>query len=495
MRRENVHEEHGQSCDNHWRGEFINGGEVQFQFHTKVERNQMYARVLLQVVHVAEEECYRDQESSHMKTADPANTPEAPAIAGSTMSNSILPTRCSEYQLASPARAQETASIPNGRGGERLDHERREQLQHQRRGDNDRIAPPPFHLKITQWNVQGLSNKRHTVQVAAIAKNIDVFILHETLMSKDKQFRLPGYQQATIPSSEVEPVHCGEGVEAQAVRIHLANDSLVVYNIYKPPPKRLEAGELLTQATQELWCATFNAHTSLSELWRKLRIATRKLPRAPAHPQPLQEANRFAEHFAERSSSAQLPPEIRLHLQQVQLEREVVRVNMMRAMTGPKVGTGHVVLRTLYIHAIRSLTDYATPALNTLFEWQWEKLEVTQNNATSHCQGTYVDKNLKLTHGDRAELLTACFATKLITRAQESDIKNGLLRAMNLNRDVFNKKTWLLSAADAVNLLKLKDTMLSKEPDTMRPAYSTPAPWESPPAVFNILQTGTRKAD
>ncbi|KAG7165882.1 hypothetical protein Hamer_G011780 [Homarus americanus] len=29
----------------------------------------------------------------------------------------------------------------------------------------------------------------------------------------------------------------------------------------------------------------------------------------------------------------------------------------------------------------------------------------------------------------------------------------------------------------------------------MSPDYSTPAPWESPPAVFNILQTGTRKAD
>ncbi|KAG7165507.1 RNA-directed DNA polymerase from mobile element jockey-like 37, partial [Homarus americanus] len=72
------------------------------------------------------------------------------------------------------------------------------------------------------------------------------------------------------------------------------------------------------------WCATFNAHTSLSELWRKLRIATGKLPRSPAHPQPLQEANRLAEHFAERSSSAQLPPEIRLHLQQVQMDREVV---------------------------------------------------------------------------------------------------------------------------------------------------------------------------
>ncbi|KAG7171527.1 RNA-directed DNA polymerase from mobile element jockey-like 23 [Homarus americanus] len=123
--------------------------------------------------------------------------------------------------------------------------------------------------EITQWNVQGLSNKRHTVQAAAIPKNIDDFILQESLMSKDKQFLLPGYQQysvpkglnshgsmilvrATIPSSEVEPVHCGDGVEAQAVRIHLANDSLVVYNIYKPPTKQLGAGELLTQATQEL---------------------------------------------------------------------------------------------------------------------------------------------------------------------------------------------------------------------------------------------------
>ncbi|KAG7156444.1 putative pol-like 41, partial [Homarus americanus] len=138
-----------------------------------------------------------------------------------------------------------------------------------------------------------------------------------------------------------------------------------------------------------LWCATFNAHTSLSELWRKLRIATGKLPRSPAHPQPLQEANRLTEHFAERS----------------------------------------------------------------------------------------------------------VLCNKLITRARESDIKNGLLRALNLNRDVFNKKTWLLCAADAVNRLKLKDTILSKGPDTMSPDYSTPAPWESPPAVFNNLQTGTRKAN
>ncbi|KAG7157185.1 hypothetical protein Hamer_G010027, partial [Homarus americanus] len=76
-----------------------------------------------------------------------------------TSQNKRNSTSCSSLR----AGAQETVTIHNGRGGERLNLELREQLQHQRRGDNDRTAPPPCHLKITQWNVQGLSNKRHTV--------------------------------------------------------------------------------------------------------------------------------------------------------------------------------------------------------------------------------------------------------------------------------------------------------------------------------------------
>ncbi|KAG7173596.1 hypothetical protein Hamer_G020233, partial [Homarus americanus] len=140
------------------------------------------------------------------------------------------------------------------------------------------------------------------------------------------------------------------------------------------------------------------------------------------------------------------------------------------------------------INYLRDRMDYATAALNTLSGWQWEKLEVAQNNAIR------VIVKAPMSHiSPNRERLTACFATKLITRARESDIKNG--RALNLNRDVFNMKTWLLCAAKAVNRLESKDTILSKGPDTMSPDYSTPAPWESPPAVINILQTGTRKAD
>ncbi|KAG7168454.1 hypothetical protein Hamer_G002513 [Homarus americanus] len=157
-----------------------------------------------------------------------------------TSKNKQNSTSCSSVRAGSQETATNEHTIPNERGGERINHERLEQLQHQRRGDNDRIAPPPCPLKIIQWNVQDLSNKRNTVQAAAKAKIIDVFILQETLMSKDKLFRLPGYHQysvpkgpnshgsmilvrATNPSSDVELVHCGDGVEAQTVRIHLAN--------------------------------------------------------------------------------------------------------------------------------------------------------------------------------------------------------------------------------------------------------------------------------
>ena len=60
------------------------------------------------------------------------------------------------------------------------------------------------------------------------------------------------------------------------------------------------------------WCAGFNQHTRLAELWAKLRTASGKRPhRPPAHPQPLQEAERLADMFAARGASDQLPAPVR----------------------------------------------------------------------------------------------------------------------------------------------------------------------------------------
>ncbi|XP_050714974.1 uncharacterized protein LOC126997803 [Eriocheir sinensis] len=60
------------------------------------------------------------------------------------------------------------------------------------------------------------------------------------------------------------------------------------------------------------WCASFNQHTSLGDLWAKINTASGKRPsRPPAHPQPQQEAERLVDMFVSRGSSVQLPAQVR----------------------------------------------------------------------------------------------------------------------------------------------------------------------------------------
>ena len=57
------------------------------------------------------------------------------------------------------------------------------------------------------------------------------------------------------------------------------------------------------------WCAQLNQHTSLREIWRWLgRAAGKHKNKQPTHPNPTQEAETLARHFASRSSTQQLPP-------------------------------------------------------------------------------------------------------------------------------------------------------------------------------------------
>lgn len=59
------------------------------------------------------------------------------------------------------------------------------------------------------------------------------------------------------------------------------------------------------------WCATFNQHTSLAELWGKLKTAIGQRKRKePAYPHPRREAESIMTEFANRASDNQLPPDI-----------------------------------------------------------------------------------------------------------------------------------------------------------------------------------------
>ena len=62
-------------------------------------------------------------------------------------------------------------------------------------------------------------------------------------------------------------------------------------------------------------------------------------------------------------------------------ERSKTRTNVLRTLTSYPSGADYEVLRLYYTHAIRSLIDYCAPALITLSDTQYQKIEVIQNNA------------------------------------------------------------------------------------------------------------------
>ena len=56
------------------------------------------------------------------------------------------------------------------------------------------------------------------------------------------------------------------------------------------------------------WCAKLNEHNNIGILWKWFRrVAGKKSTKPPTHPNPHEEANRLAEAFASRDTSAQLP--------------------------------------------------------------------------------------------------------------------------------------------------------------------------------------------
>lgn len=107
------------------------------------------------------------------------------------------------------------------------------------------------------------------------------------------------------------------------------NDARKIFKKNPTPETRTFLKEIVYRARQVAkearttcwleWCASFNQHTNLATLWSKLKIATgRPAPRPPAHPQPLEEAERLITIFQDRSASTTLPPSVQQKLGDLQ---------------------------------------------------------------------------------------------------------------------------------------------------------------------------------
>ena len=129
--------------------------------------------------------------------------------------------------------------------------------------------------------MEGLRPKRYQVLQAVVEEDIDVVLLQETLMPADFEWRVAGYTlhslaataevvrgcltlvRNAIPHRRIRhPVHCGDGVEALALELHVGSVSLTVYNLYRSQRHLLVAGKLLALAehTSLLVAGDFNAH-------------------------------------------------------------------------------------------------------------------------------------------------------------------------------------------------------------------------------------------
>ncbi|KAG0713761.1 hypothetical protein GWK47_015507 [Chionoecetes opilio] len=193
-------------------------------------------------------------------------------------------TRSSSRRWNQPS-ISEAVSHDHHRGIQaRIPSSQKTTIVHADHADNDtpHAAPPAAapRLKVLQWNAQGLRPKKHQVLQAIFEEDLDMVLLQETLTPADFKWRIAGYSLHSLPATEgtrgcvtlvrsaiphrriTDPVHCGDGVEALAVALHVGGLELTVYHLYRSQRHQLEAGELLTMAshTSLLVAGYFNAH-------------------------------------------------------------------------------------------------------------------------------------------------------------------------------------------------------------------------------------------
>lgn len=129
-------------------------------------------------------------------------------------------------------------------------------------------APPDNgNIRICQWNCQGLRSKLASLIEAARQDEIDIFLLHETLLPDTASPSPPGYNAFhlhRIPGTRqglstyvrhtlsCHPVHqavdCGEGTEVLATELQLPRTKVNIYNIYRTQQAELNLGELFELA-------------------------------------------------------------------------------------------------------------------------------------------------------------------------------------------------------------------------------------------------------
>ena len=182
-------------------------------------------------------------------------------------------------------------------------------------------------------------------------------------------------------------------------------------------------------------------------------------------------------------------------------ERIKTRLRLMKAMTGKRIGAGHRVLRSFYVHAVRSVVDYASIALISAKPTYRKKLETIQNDATRIITGASMwtkvlnlrmECNL-LPLDSRIDFMAAQFLAKVMQAPHDTYLRRRVESRLRLNYELFANKSWLSHTARVLISFELKEPLLTKGMDGSHPRYVPPAPWDPNNIEFSIMPMTGRK--
>lgn len=163
----------------------------------------------------------------------------------------------------------------------------------------------------------------------------------------------------------------------------------------------------------------------------------------------------------------------------------------MRRMTGPSAGADYEVLRTYYIHAVRSLIDYSAIALAGLSPGQLQDLEIQQNMARQLIVGaplwtkiSNLQMEANITPVEvRVTKNVAALAAKLLTRPGYAITGARLLTAI-AQGEQFENARWTRRVS---NFLMTSGSSYVATLKEVTPCenYKEPPPWIANQAIFS----------
>ena len=144
-------------------------------------------------------------------------------------------------------------------------------------GEQSRITGHP-HLRISQWNAEGIRNKKMELQNFLKTNNIDICCIQESHLNSMHRFSVRGYETfrqdrenrpkggvVTLVKnnySAVEVQRSGDAdTEYITVKLILPDRTLTICNLYSPPGKMIQLHDINPTHENFIICGDFNSHS------------------------------------------------------------------------------------------------------------------------------------------------------------------------------------------------------------------------------------------